>query len=685
MVLSFVKMLVSGVLLAFVSEVTSIAIGIDLGTTFSCVAVYKSGQVEIIPNDQGNRITPSWVAFTESGERLVGDGAKNQATDNPNNTVYDAKRLIGRLFQEKEVQDDLPHFPFTVINVAGKPNIVVDRKDEKLQMPPEEVSAMVLERLKKYAEDYIGEEVTDAVVTVPAYFNDAQRQATKDAGRIAGLNVMRVLNEPTAAAIAYGLDRKIKAKRVLVFDLGGGTFDVSLLTIDKGDFRVLATSGDTHLGGSDFDQRIMDYFIERFKLKEELDLTKSNSALAKLRKEAENAKRKLSSEKKVTIEIPSIMNGIDFKERLTRSKFEELNKDLFKKCAAPIKTVLDDTDTRPNEVDSIVLVGGSTRIPYVRKLVELIFPGNEPVAGVNPDEAVAYGAAIQAAVLSGALSAKKVSLFDVSPLSMGIKTAGGTMSTLIPRNTPIPTSKDKVFTTFKDNQRKVRIEVYEGERALVKHNHFLGKFELKDIPEGPRGSQKFRVTFGISDEGILTVSAFHVGHGSNEVNLTISGDSGRLTEEEIKTMLDMAAKHKDTDKELKQNLAAKASLEGYTFSLKNYVTDYRLIDEEGIGPRLMMEADLAEKIEELIEAIETTSQYCEEYPNESKETYGARRSELQEVAAPVVEVLRGIFDEITAEAEKGPETEGEGGEGEEDEDEDEEADQYGEGHDPDDL
>eukprot|EP00040_Diaphanoeca_grandis_P005656 m.33909 g.33909 ORF g.33909 m.33909 type:complete len:683 (+) comp16893_c0_seq1:61-2109(+) len=661
----------------------SIAIGIDLGTTFSCVAVYKGGQVEIIPNDQGNRITPSWVAFTESGERLVGDGAKNQATDNPNNTVYDAKRLIGRLFNEKEVQEDIPHFPFKVVNVVGKPHIVVTRKGEELTMPPEEVSAMVLEKLKKFAEDYIGEEVTDAVITVPAYFNDAQRQATKDAGRIAGLNVMRVLNEPTAAAIAYGLDRKIKAKRVLVFDLGGGTFDVSLLTIDKGDFRVLATSGDTHLGGSDFDQRIMDYFIERFKLKEEVDLSKSNSALAKLRKEAENAKRKLSSEKKVVIEIPSIMNGVDFKERLSRSKFEELNKDLFKKCAAPIKTVLDDTDTRPSEVDSIVLVGGSTRIPYVRKLVELIFSGKEPAAGVNPDEAVAYGAAIQAAVLSGAMSAKKVALYDVSPLSMGIKTAGGTMSNLIPRNTPIPTKKEKVFTTFKDNQRKVRIEVYEGERALVKHNHFLGKFELRDIPEGPRGSQKFRVTFSISDEGILTVSAFHVGYGSNEVNLTISGDSGRLTEEEIKSMLDVAAKHKDQDKELKENLAARASLEGYTFTLKNYVTDFKLADEEGVGPKLIEEAELATPIEELIEVIDTTSKYVEDFPDETKETYAARRAELQEVAAPVVEVLRGVFDAIEAANEKGPEQE-EGGE-EDEEDDEEEADQYGEGHDPDDL
>jgi chaperone protein DnaK len=669
-----------------VGQAASIAIGIDLGTTFSCVGVYKGGQVEIIPNDQGNRITPSWVAFTDQGERLVGDAAKNQAAGNPNNTVYDAKRLIGRLFDEQQVQDDIPMFPFDVISVAGKPSIRVHRKDEELIMPPEEVSAMVLERLKKYAEDFIGEEVTDAVVTVPAYFNDAQRQATKDAGRIAGLNVMRVLNEPTAAAIAFGLDRKIRAKKVLVFDLGGGTFDVSLLKIDKGEFRVLATSGDTHLGGADFDQRIMDHFMKRMLLKEEVDIRHNKRALAKLRREAEAAKRKLSSEKSVRIEIPSIAvdkygESVDFKDKLSRAKFEELNKDLFKKCAAPIKTVLDDTDTRPSEVDSVVLVGGSTRIPYIRKLVSLIFKDNEPATGVNPDEAVAYGAAIQAAVLTGAISPKKVALFDVTPLSMGIKTAGGTMSNLITRNTPVPTSKEQVFTTFKDNQRKVKIEIYEGERALVKHNHYLGKFQLTDIPPGPRGSQKFRVTFTISDEGILTVSAFHVGHGSNEVNLTISGESGRLTEDDIKNMLDMAEQHKDQDKAVRANLAAKASLEGYTFSLKNWVQDERLTDEEGPGKDIYEVAEvkaegeesgasLMEEVEKLIEAIDETAAYVLEFPDETMETYGARRSELQEIAAPVTKALQEVFDQIEAaiEAEKNPPPEEEGEEDEEDED-----------------
>eukprot|EP00039_Didymoeca_costata_P023926 m.8702 g.8702 ORF g.8702 m.8702 type:complete len:679 (+) comp3944_c0_seq1:71-2107(+) len=644
-------------------HVNSTAIGIDLGTTYSCVGVYKNGQVEIIANDQGNRITPSWVAFSEeSGERLVGEAAKNQAASNPNNTVYDAKRLIGRLFDEKQVQQDIPHFPFEVINKAGRPQIKLKRKDTELIMPPEEVSAMVLEKIKSIAESYLGETVTDAVVTVPAYFNDAQRQATKDAGKIAGLNVLRVLNEPTAAAIAFGLDRKVKAKKVLVFDLGGGTFDVSLLTIDRGDFRVLATSGDTHLGGADFDQRIMDYFVARFKMKHERDLTTSKRALAKLRREAELAKRKLSADTKVKVEIPSIMDGIDFKETLTRAKFEELNKDLFKLCAAPIKTVLDDTDTRTNEVDSVVLVGGSTRIPYVRKLVKLIFSGKEPVTGVNPDEAVAYGASIQAAVLTGLISKKKVALYDVTPLSMGIKTAGGAMVVLIPRNTPIPTSREKVFTTFKDDQRVVRIEVYEGERAYVKNNHFLGKFQLEDIPPGPRGSHKFRVTFSINDEGLLTVSAYHVGHGSNEVTLKIDGESGRLTENEIKTMLENADMHKDADQALRDSLTAKASLEQQCYSLKNYMTDPKLEDEDL--------SVITEQMEELTTSIEEMIEYIDLNPHESKETYEARKAELTESANPVVDHLRGVFDEIKRREEnpqscEKPGEEGEEGEGEE--------------------
>jgi len=458
---------------------------------------------------------------------------------------------------------------------------------------------------------------------------------------------------------------------VLVFDLGGGTFDVSLLKIDRGEFRVLATSGDTHLGGADFDQRIMDWFVARFKMKHEKDLSTSKRALAKLRREAEAAKRILSNEKQVKIEVPEIMDGIDLKETLTRAKFEELNKDLFKKCAAPIKTVLDDSDTRSNEVDQIVLVGGSTRIPYIRKLVKLIFKNREPATGVNPDEAVAFGAAVQAAVLTGAMSKKKVALFDVTPLSMGLKTAGGTMVNLITRNTPVPTNKEKMFTTFKDNQQRVKIEVYEGERALVKHNHFLGKFQLDNIPPGKRGSHKFRVTFAISDEGLLTVSAFHVGYGSNAFNLTIDGDSGRLTEEEIKTMLENAEEHANTDKELRENLEAKQSLESYCFQLKNYVTDPQLdeaseTDLEGI----------ADSLESLIEMIDDTSEYVDANPAETKETYGARRTELQEAADPVTEHLRQVFADMKAKAEAAANGEG-GEEGEEGEEGDEEEDEWG--------
>lgn len=530
-------LLLASVLFAALPAASGVAIGIDLGTTYSCVAVYRHGKVEIIPNDQGNRITPSWIAFTPAGERLVGDAAKNQAAFNPANTVYDAKRLIGRKFDEDQVAGDVAHFPFHVQEGKdGSPAIAVKRRDQELLLSPAEVSALVLEKMKSIAEEYIGEEVTDAVITVPAYFNDNQRQATKDAGRIAGLTVLRVLNEPTAAAIAFGLDGKLVTRKVIVFDLGGGTFDVSLLMIDKGDFRVLATSGNTHLGGADFDQRVMDYFVGRFKLKHQRDLTTSSKAMAKLRREAERAKRALSSEVTVKVEIPSIMDDIDFKETLTRAKFEELCKDLFRQTVEPIQKVLSDTDTYPKEIDDVVLVGGSTRIPYIQKMVMAMFKNKKPAAGVNPDEAVAYGAAVQAAVLSGAHMKHNVALHDVTPLSLGIKTAGNMMSVLIKRNTPTPATKERTFSTFKDHQTMVSVNVYEGERTLVKDNHFLGKFDLTGIEPAPRGQRKIRVTFSIDEDGILSVEAYVVGHGSNSQSLTIDSETSRLSEADIKQM-----------------------------------------------------------------------------------------------------------------------------------------------------
>ncbi|VEL28194.1 unnamed protein product, partial [Protopolystoma xenopodis] len=438
---------------------------------FFSVGVFKSGRVEIIANDQGNRITPSYVAFTSEGERLIGDAAKNQLTANPENTVFDVKRIIGRTYEEKSVQQDISHFPYTVVNRNNKPYIQVKSGTETKTFAPEEISAMVLGKMKDIAEAYLGKKVTHAVVTVPAYFNDAQRQATKDAGVISGLNVLRIINEPTAAAIAYGLDKKDGEKNILVFDLGGGTFDVSLLTIDNGVFEVVATSGDTHLGGEDFDQRVMDYFIKLYKKKKGKDVRSDLRAVQKLRREVEKAKRALSSAHTARIEIESFFEGDDLSETLTRARFEELNMDLFRSTLNPVKKVLDDSELKKDDINEIVLVGGSTRIPKIQQLVKELFDGKEPSRGINPDEAVAYGAAVQAGVIGGAEDTSDMVLLDVCPLTLGIETVGGVMTKLIPRNTVIPTKKSQVFSTAADNQPTVTIQVYEGERPMTKDNH----------------------------------------------------------------------------------------------------------------------------------------------------------------------------------------------------------------------